>query len=47
MDAIDLLKPDNPNFNPDKRLADIIKGLHENDNPVLRIVTLRDKFIVL
>jgi hypothetical protein len=47
MDAIDLLKPDNPNFNPEKRLADLIKGLHENDNPVLRIVTLRDKFIVL
>ncbi len=46
MDAIDLLNPDNPDFNPDKRLSDLIKGLKENDNPVLRIVTLRDKFII-
>jgi hypothetical protein len=46
MDAIDLLQPDNPNFKPSKRLSEIIEGLHENDNPVLRIITLRDKFII-
>ncbi len=44
MHAIDLLESDNPDFNPKKNLANVIENLHENDNPILRIVTLRDKF---
>ena len=46
MNAIDLLEPDNPNFHPKKNLAKIIDNLHENDNPVLRIITLRDEFVM-
>lgn len=46
MNAIDLLEPEDLDFHPRKNLTKIIETLHENDNPVLRIITLRDKFII-
>lgn len=44
LNAIDLIEP-NPSFLPKKKLSRLIETLHENDNPVVRIVTLRDEFI--
>ena len=44
LNAIDLIEL-NTNFRPKKKLSKLIEALHENDNPLVRIITLRDEFI--